>query len=239
MPKPNTDVHGMSWHFIAWAVIVAIASFALAYSLVKTLVPLDQAWFLLALIAFVAALPVAPYITEVSALGITAKLRHEVRRAEEAVVQLRLLAKTVASEFLSEMAGAYYLESRTVSDRLASRDKVLSNLRELGIPDEEIAEVDRIPRIWIAFYIHDGLQKLAWKLVAPERQSEFMSIFHSARDQGKLEPATPDSLRRILKDFGALDETVEGWLCGYERFLKGGDLERRRELALILEQPQG
>lgn len=240
MPTQKADSTASVWMWRGWLLLVGLLAIALTYLVLRCNLPIDRAWFLLALLTLMAGLPVARRITEVSAFGVTAKLREEVQRAENAVESLRKLAKLVGSQIIYDVATShYFFDPNTTADRLNSCDQVMNFLREIGMSDSDIVEVEAPARPFMAFWLHDAIRKVAYPDIASDKSSEFTREFDMARDFRGRKPATPEQLESVLRKYGVWSEQTKGWLESYSRFLKGGPIERRQELTEILSRPKG
>lgn len=229
-----------SWSHRLWVGLICVAALVLFYQAWEGTFPVERTWQLLALLAFLAILPLAHQVSEVSAFGVTAKLQAEVKRAENALDRLRALAKVVGGAMLQDIATGYYAyDPKTVLDRLESRDRLLSLLRELGLAESDIAQADESARVWIAFWLHEAVRKIAYEDVPKDERSDFMREFDAERDFQRHIPARPEKLEMVLARYGALNPLTKGWLESYSRFLRGGEVERRQELAQVLERAEG
>lgn len=142
-------------------------------------------------------------------------------QAKATVKSLRELAVATASFQVDMLAAAgRFAGGGTIARKDAQKSHLLERLKELGLTDEQLAEVDRADREWVMIdYAFALLQPLNVGN-DPEKQKAYGEAFSATH------PLTPDECKNLLDRFGIDDQTILDLLEDYRYYFKTGKQRR-------------
>jgi len=159
-----------------------------------------------------------------------ATVRDTVAEAAATVDELRELATSMISAFLTDLIGGSFMGAVSLSKRLELHDALLAKLKGLGVTDRQLRGVDEDWRKGIGIVYHRIItRQISEAAEPPDRASH--NLLHSEMqallDFDRWTVASPSAYETLARKNQALTADVQSWIEDYRHFLATGDIRRR------------
>jgi len=203
-----------------------------------TMAALGIAAFLLVRIDEVAELSLGP---------LKARMKETIAQANATIDQLRTvtlqlsratLAALISTGLNDNMMGSDFANnSMTLEQRLASQDRVISSLEEIGATKDQIADATQHWRRGIGIIYHRILARairdamLAASAAQPAQPNKPIIPFQPLLNYPNWQGASPKEMEEFCRQHAVLTPNIQQWIEDYRYFLDTGTIRRRNEFA--------
>ncbi|HUN39075.1 MAG TPA: hypothetical protein VMU81_02165 [Acetobacteraceae bacterium] len=190
------------------------------------------AWLTVLCGSLVAFLSRIEALAELRIGPLRATMREKIAEAVATVEQLRELATSITTAFLTDLIGSSFMGVMSNDRRLRIHDELIEKLRSLGATDSQInrAEKDWRDGISIVYYriISNEMQKAANHPTTAEH-NKMSSEMQSLVDFRAWKVALPTEYEKFARDHQVLTQEVQSWIDDYRHFLNSNEIRRRSE----------
>jgi len=187
--------------------------------------------------AFVTFISKLHEMAELSVGPVRAKMRETIREANATIDQVRNIARNISETTLTAlMAGNFgFTDGLNLRSRLDLHDRLIESLKEIGVPDNEISELDEK---W-----NQGIGVIYYRAIAPlidgredpnqinmnasEEQIEQRKGWDGLLEFDEWKAPTPDEMQAYMDAQGIVSEGINEWVEDYRNFLEIGEIRRR------------
>lgn len=173
----------------------------------------------------------------IKAVGLEAELQQVVNEANATVSQLKELAKVTAESTLSTIMEGNFFDGMTLARRLELHDSIISQLKIIGVADDEIEKVEHYWSLGVGVLYHRGIRK---SLESSKLQlSSSMDItneireFQSLLDFENWKVPNSNELLEFLNQKNLINVDIQELLIDFA-FYEKNRVIRRREIFVNL-----
>ena len=187
--------------------------------------------------AFITFISKLDDIAELSLGRVRAKMRETIQEANAKIEQVREIAANISETTLTAlMAGNFgFQDGLRLISRLDLHDRLIQNLKEIGVSDEQISELDNKWKQGIGVIYHrtiapliDGREER--HLINPkatDEQKEAREGWDELLEFDRWKAPTPDAMKIYLDSKGLLVNEIKEWVDDYRHYLETGEIRRR------------
>lgn len=167
--------------------------------------------------------------------GFEAEMRQAVEQAHATVEQLRALAAASAESTLTTLMADNFFDGTTLSTRLDLHDRLIRSLEEIGVPNAQVDEADRMWRRGVGVIYHRGIRNSLEGRTHPnhvnfkadpanlEASKLFQDLLHF---ETWAAPSSSD-MRAFIEGRNLMTPALVELLDDYSHFEKTGIIRRR------------
>lgn len=151
--------------------------------------------------------------------GIEAEMKQVLEEAKASVDELHKLAAIMGAATVAQLAAeGRWGGGMTSAMKAELRQRIISSLKELGLPEKRIEEVGRADAPWVRFdYAGYAMKPIKYNDLNAEQKAQWQEEFKA---HSFSTPLTPVQLRGIIERLGVLSNEVEERLQDYEHYCR-------------------
>ena len=228
--KKDTAKKSLSWFGVFFTIIapIVIGTGFADYS---------TSWVAALCGAFITFISKFDEIAELSLGPVRAKMRETIQQANATIEQVQRIARNISETTLTAlMAGNFgFTDGLNLESRLDLHYRLVQSLKEIGIPDKDISELDAKWKQGIGVIYHRAIAPLIDDreephLVNPnatEEQKKAQAGWDELLEFEQWKAPTPAEMTIYLESVGFLTDEINEWIGDYRHFLKTGEINRR------------
>jgi hypothetical protein len=194
--------------------------------------------------AFIAFVSKLDEISELSLGPVKAKMKEKIEEAEKVLQQLRESATVNAHSTLTDLGAGSMMGGMRTDRRLEIHNNIISNLREIGCSEEQVAWAERDWKKVMNIYYCNFIKQLVEERTSPhtvnpnasENRKQAHKELKELEDFGKWEMPSPNQIRSVLSRHSVQDEAVDGWVEDYEHYLNTNEIRRVDEFIKLRDR---
>ncbi|WP_024850405.1 hypothetical protein [Hydrogenovibrio kuenenii] len=194
-------------------------------------------WLSAACGAFVVFASKLERIAELSLGPVKAKMREKIEEASATIEQLRKVSVTIAEAELTNLIATAFMGNMTLEKKLEIHDKVIDELKNINVSDEQISTAEESWKKGITVIYHRAIRNALEERPHPsivnaeisDSQKNAGRELQDLLDFDNWLPPTPYQIRKLLEKHGISSSAAEVWIDDYEHFLKTNEIRNREE----------
>lgn len=187
--------------------------------------------------AFITFISKLDEIAELSLGPVKAKMRETILQATATIEQVQSIAKNISETTLTSlMAGNFgFSDGLNLEARLNLHDRMLESLKEIGISETDISELDEKWEQGIGVIYHRAIAPLIDGRETPNRvntnatsnQLKARKGWDELLEFDDWKAPTPEAMKSYLKRVDLLTPEINAWVNDYSHFCETGKINRR------------
>jgi hypothetical protein len=167
--------------------------------------------------------------------GFEAEMRQAVEQAHATVEQLRTLAAASAESTLTTLMAGNFMGGTTLSTRLDLHDRLIKSLEDIGVPQPQIDEAERMWKKGVGAVYHRGIhhclegrtQKNNINLNADPAVLEASKQFQDLLKFENWEAPSSSAMTTFIEGKNLMSPELAELLSDYSHFEQTGKIKRR------------
>ena len=164
-------------------------------------------------------------------------MRETIQQANATIEQVQRIARNISETTLTAlMAGNFgFTDGLNLESRLDLHDRLVQSLKEIGIPDKDISELDAKWKQGIGVIYHRAIAPLIDDREEPHRinpnateeQEKVRAGWDELLEFEQWKAPTPAEMTIYLESVGFLTDEINEWIDDYRHFVETGEINRR------------
>jgi hypothetical protein len=190
------------------------------------------AWITLLCGGFVTLVAKLDNLAELSMGPLRAKMRETIAEAAATIDQLRDVATSITSAFLTQLIAGSFMGGMSQRSRFQMHDDLLDQLKSLGVSEERLQQSDAGWRLAVGVIYHSIIETKIMRDATPAdsiRQNGIAQAFAKLLDFPNLQASSPEVYERFARDHDVLTPNVQPWIDDYRHFVRTNEIRRLEE----------
>jgi hypothetical protein len=187
------------------------------------------AWIALLCGSFVTLVAKLDSLAELSMGPLRAKMRETIAEAAATIDQLRDVATSITSAFLTQLIAGSFMGGMSQRGRFQMHDDLLDQLRSLGVSNERLEQADKGWRLGVGVIYHSIIETKIMRDATPSnsiRQNAIAQALAKLLDFPNLQASTPEAYERLAREHDLLTPNVQPWIDDYRHFVRTNEIRR-------------
>lgn len=189
------------------------------------------AWIALLSGAFVTVISKFDRIAEFSLGPLRARMREVVAEATATIDQLRELATSTTSAFLTNLIANSFMGGMSNERRFRVHDELVEQLRLLRVTEEQLERAEAGWKLGVGVIYHRIIGKrITDKAIEEARNSNTLqNEIQALLDFPNWAVPPPEKFENFAQERNMLTPAVQSWIDDYRHFRRTGEIRRRDE----------
>lgn len=217
-----------TWAWGAACFGVVLDAILVATNTIKT----EQGWLVLAAAGVLALASQIDRLTELSGLGVSAKLREKIAEADATIQDAREIFATLSRAILTDLIAGDFMSGMGTQRRLDLHDEVMRELRDAKLTRSQLERAEAgwkggMEMMFNRLFRRLLDERLAASAMPKEDQGKVSAEFRKLLDFDQWMAGSPTDYRQLFERAGLLDAEVLGWVSDFQHYRDTAELRRR------------